>query len=183
MTIRYCALFKRKRTGKCFANRIQFRKRVSKNFFQTYRFHFFKRSEKQKSFQDLYAANVLTYQEKSDRLCYIRQFRFQNITQVRTAKEDFIRLETDPLMYLFELKKQNCGLGTARKNPGRWNGKSQRLEIQIFIFLIASFLLIKNIFEFWHLFPGARALLRKAKFLRQNIIAFIPLCIRYIRFR
>ena len=67
--------------------------------------------------------------------------------------------------------------------PGRWNGKSQRLEIQIFIFLIASFLLIKNIFEFWHLFPGARALLRKAKFLRQNIIAFIPLCIRYIRFR
>ena len=41
MTIRYCALFKRKRTRKCFANRIQFRKRVSKNFFQTYRFLFF----------------------------------------------------------------------------------------------------------------------------------------------
>ena len=32
---------KRKRTRKCFANRIQFRKRVSKNFFQTYRFLFF----------------------------------------------------------------------------------------------------------------------------------------------
>ena len=29
-------------------------------------FYFFKRSEKTKSFQDLYAANVLTYQEKSD---------------------------------------------------------------------------------------------------------------------
>lgn len=101
MTIRYCALFKRKRTGKCFANRIQFRKRVSKNFFQTYRFLFFKRSEKTKSFQDLYAANVLTYQEKSDRsLLYQTVFDFQNITQVRTAKEDFIRLETDPLMYL-----------------------------------------------------------------------------------
>ncbi len=36
-----CSFFKRKRTGKCFANRIQFRKRVSKNFFQTYRFLFF----------------------------------------------------------------------------------------------------------------------------------------------
>ena len=68
-------------------------------------FYFFKRSEKTKSFQDLYAANVLTYQEKSDRsLLYQTVFDFQNITQVRTAKEDFIRLETDPLMYLFELE-------------------------------------------------------------------------------
>ena len=56
-------------------------------------FYFFKRSEKTKSFQDLYAANVLTYQEKSDRsLLYQTVFDFQNITQVRTAKEDFIRL-------------------------------------------------------------------------------------------
>ena len=51
-------------------------------------FYFFKRSEKTKSFQDLYAANVLTYQEKSDRsLLYQTVFDFQNITQVRTAKE------------------------------------------------------------------------------------------------
>ena len=143
-------------------------------------FYFFKRSEKTKSFQDLYAANVLTYQEKSDRsLLYQTVFDFQNITQVRTAKEDFIRLETDPLMYLFELEKAELWTRNSTEEP--WT--LERLETQIFIFLIASFLLIKNIFEFWHLFPGARALLRKAKFLRQNIIAFIPLCIRYIRFR
>ena len=55
-------------------------------------FYFFKRSEKTKSFQDLYAANVLTYQEKSDRsLLYQTVFDFQNITQVRTAKIFFIR--------------------------------------------------------------------------------------------
>ena len=132
-------------------------------------FYFFKRSEKTKSFQDLYAANVLTYQEKSDRsLLYQTVFDFQNITQVRTAKEDFIRLETDPLMYLFELEKAELWTRNSTEEP--WT-----LERKI--------LLIKNIFEFWHLFPGARALLRKAKFLRQNIIAFIPLCIRYIRFR
>lgn len=147
-------------------------------------FYFFKRSEKTKSFQDLYAANVLTYQEKSDRsLLYQTVFDFQNITQVRTAKEDFIRLETDPLMYLFELEKAELWTRNSTEEPWTLERKSQRLETQIFIFLIASFLLIKNIFEFWHLFPGARALLRKAKFLRQNIIAFIPLCIRYIRFR
>ena len=141
-------------------------------------FYFFKRSEKTKSFQDLYAANVLTYQEKSDRsLLYQTVFDFQNITQVRTAKEDFIRLETDPLMYLFELEKAELWTRNSTEEP--WT-----LERKITTPGNPDFYLpIKNIFEFWHLFPGARALLRKAKFLRQNIIAFIPLCIRYIRFR
>ena len=119
-------------------------------------------------------------------LCYIRQFSiFKNITQVRTAKEDFIRLETDPLMYLFELEKAELW---TRNSNGRTldarNGKSQRLEIQIFIFLIASFLADKKYFRILaSFFLEPEALLRKAKFLRQNIIAFIPLCIRYIQFR
>lgn len=81
-------------------------------------FYFFKRSEKTKSFQDLYAANVLTYQEKSDRsLLYQTVFDFQNITQVRTAKEDFIRLETDPLMYLFELEKAELWTRNSTEEP------------------------------------------------------------------
>ena len=81
-------------------------------------FYFFKRSEKTKSFQDLYAANVLTYQEKSDRsLLYQTVFDFQNITQVRTAKEDFIRLETDPLTYLFELEKAELWTRNSTEEP------------------------------------------------------------------
>ena len=87
-------------------------------------FYFFKRSEKTKSFQDLYAANVLTYQEKSDRsLLYQTVFDFQNITQVRTAKEDFIRLETDPLMYLFELEKAELWTRNSTEEP--WTLESE----------------------------------------------------------
>ena len=63
-------------------------------------FYFFKRSEKTKSFQDLYAANVLTYQEKSDRsLLYQTVFDFQNITQVRTLERK-ITTPGNPDFYL-----------------------------------------------------------------------------------
>ena len=141
-------------------------------------FYFFKRSEKTKSFQDLYAANVLTYQEKSDRsLLYQTVFDFQNITQVRTAKEDFIRLETDPLMYLFELEKAELWTRNSTEEPWTLERKITTPGNPDFYLPYSQFSSDKKYF------PGARALLRKAKFLRQNIIAFIPLCIRYIRFR
>ena len=56
--------------------------------------------------------------EKSDRsLLYQTVFDFQNITQVRTAKEDFIRLETDPLMYLFELEKAELWTRNSTEEP------------------------------------------------------------------
>ena len=50
-------------------------------------------------------------------MLYQTVFDFQNITQVRTAKEDFIRLETDPLMYLFELEKAELWTRNSTEEP------------------------------------------------------------------
>ena len=67
-------------------------------------FYFFKRSEKTKSFQDLYAANVLTYQEKSDRsLLYQTVFDFQNIPkEIQTQEEKVPALSDFHIQMLYK---------------------------------------------------------------------------------
>lgn len=59
---------------------------------------------KDQKFEDLFSEHVLTYVHNADDgMNYQTVFDFQNTKPLKITKEDFIRLETDPQMYLFEL--------------------------------------------------------------------------------
>lgn len=140
--------------------------------------------KRQKVSKNLYAANVLTYQEKSDRsLLYQTVFDFQNITQVRTAKEDFIRLETDPLMYLFELEKAELWTRNSTEEPWTLERKITTPGNPDFYLPYSQFSSDKKYFRILASFSWSPSPAEESEVSSPEYHCIIPLCIRYIRFR
>lgn len=86
-------------------------------------------------------------------------------------------------MYLFELEKAELWTRNSTEEPWTLERKITTPGNPDFYLPYSQFSSDKKYFRILASFSWSPSPAEEAKFLRQNIIAFIPLCIRYIRFR